>query len=86
MAIRKRILARHPICVECIGIGNVTKDSISTIVDHVVSLAEGGTNDDSNLVGMCRDHHDRKTQAEAARAQGRTYRPKVRIGRAGWPE
>lgn len=83
---RARILARDPICRECIRQGKVTKSSISTIADHVINLADGGTNDDENFEGLCKMHSDEKTAREAAKAQGREP-PKVRprIGLDGWP-
>ena len=33
-------------------------------LDHIKPLAEGGTNDRSNLQGLCGRHHDEKTRAE----------------------
>lgn len=85
-AIRARILARDPICCECRARGKVTAASVSTIVDHIKGLAEGGSNDDANLQGLCHDCHDRKTGAEAARARGRRApRERVGIGVDGWP-
>ncbi len=68
MAIRKRILARDPTCRECRKHG---RTALAIVVDHVKGLAEGGTDDEDNLQGLCGDCHDAKTAAEAARAQGR---------------
>lgn len=83
---RARILARDTICRECIRQGKVTKSSVSVIADHVINLAEGGTNDDENFEGLCKRHSDQKTQAEAARAQGRAApRTRPAIGPDGWP-
>ena len=43
---------------------------LATEVDHLVNLAEGGARYDwSNLQSLCSDHHEVKTQAEAARAR-----------------
>jgi 5-methylcytosine-specific restriction protein A len=41
-------------------------------VDHVISIANGGTWDEENLQSLCKDHHDAKTAAErVARAERR---------------
>lgn len=53
--IRKRILQRDPVCTTpgC--------DQPSTEVDHLTPLAQGGTNADNNLQGLCKPCHSRKT-------------------------
>jgi 5-methylcytosine-specific restriction enzyme A len=40
-------------------------------LDHVENLAEGGSDDLSNVAWMCRPHHLAKTLAEAARGRRR---------------
>lgn len=84
-AIRKRILARDPICRECLRKGTVNRYSVSTIVDHIVPLFEGGSNDDSNLEGQCQQHGKEKTARESARARGIKYRERSAVGVDGWP-
>lgn len=60
---------------------------MSTRLEHVIPLSEGGTNDDDNLEGWCEDHANAKTQAEAARAKGdRAPRVTARINPDGWPD
>jgi len=45
-------------------------EETATDVDHILPLWVGGTNDDSNLEGLCPGCHKRKTSAEAkARAK-----------------
>lgn len=63
-AIRLRILRRDPWCMAC-------GDRRSTIADHVVPAAEGGTDDISNGQGLCKPCHDAKTAAERARGLAR---------------
>lgn len=58
--IRARILDRDPVCKAC-GLSD------STDVDHIVPRREGGTEDDSNLQGLCHPCHSRKTAIEDGR-------------------
>ena len=50
---RKRVLARFPFCVYCGGPFEDRHDRTAT-VDHVIPVSQGGTTEDSNLVGCCR--------------------------------
>lgn len=54
-AIRARILKRDPIC------GELGCTARSSQVDHIIPKSRGGSDQDSNLRGMCRRHHSRKT-------------------------
>ena len=55
-------------CVACLAEG---KQTSAIQVDHKTPLWRGGSNDPSNLQGLCKDHHDEKTAREAAeRARG----------------
>jgi len=53
-----------PLCVECAKVGIVR---LWDKLDHIVPLEEGGTNDPSNLQGLCDEHHDAKTELERRR-------------------
>ena len=64
------------LCQVCLAKGRVTA---GTQVDHIVSKAQGGTDDDDNLQTICRDCHATKTITE----QGKKRKP--RIGLDGWP-
>lgn len=61
VARRERMLARFPVCVMCEaeGIYRPTDE-----IDHVVPLHRGGADDETNLQGLCREHHDAKSLAE----------------------
>ena len=63
-SIRRRILAAYPMCAAC-------HVAPSTIADHVIPVAEGGTDDIDNGQGMCAACHNRKTRAEIARGRAR---------------
>ncbi len=65
---RDRLFSDHPLCVECERLGRVT---LATQRDHITPLAEGGTDDDSNVQGLCRPCHEAKTQRESARGRHR---------------
>jgi len=63
-ALRLTVLASEVQCYLC---GAWAHDD--DIVDHVVPLAAGGTDDRDNLRRCCRTCHARKTAHEAARAR-----------------
>lgn len=69
MATRERVAMRYGYrCAKCGAVWVSNRDHI----DHIVELADGGTNDDSNLQPLCDvPCHKAKTDAEAkARARG----------------
>jgi 5-methylcytosine-specific restriction protein A len=65
---RRLKLATDPFC-EAPGC-----DSVATEVDHVVSMARGGTHDPTNLKSLCKPCHSRKTNAMDG-GLGRTLTP-----------
>lgn len=67
-ALRAELFARNPLCAECERQGRVT---LATQRDHVISLEEGGTDDDSNVQGLCPACHEAKSKAERIRGQRR---------------
>lgn len=76
MAIRQEVLRLNPYCVHCQANKRL---KLADEVDHKIPLDQGGTDDYSNLQGLCREHHYKKTQQE----QGKTYKSK--ISRSGIP-
>lgn len=65
--LRESILARDPVCRLCGRVWSVT-------VDHVVPKAAGGSDDDSNLQGLCDACHVAKTGGDAQAGKGRQRR------------
>lgn len=66
---RDRVLDRDGrLCQPCKAAGRLT---LADQVDHVVPLAEGGSDDDSNLQAICGGCHKAKTHAEATRGRKR---------------
>lgn len=66
-ALRSRLLRAKPLCVMCDAQGRVRA---ATELDHVVALVNGGTNDESNLQGLCAECHDIKTRTDLGQRVG----------------
>ncbi|ARL87612.1 HNH endonuclease [Burkholderia pseudomallei] len=67
--LRREVLARdNGLCVPCRKKGRIAR---AVAVDHIVSKAEGGTDEHANLQSICKPCHDAKTATEAARGRGR---------------
>lgn len=64
--INRAFLDANPLCVRCAAQHRITA---ATRRDHIVPLAEGGTEDPSNLQALCDPCHDAKTAAEARRGR-----------------
>lgn len=70
-----RLRRGNPLCVHCEQDGVVAE---ATEWDHIIPLSEGGIDHESNLQGLCREHHVAKSRTEAKqRFTARGY--KVRI-------
>ena len=65
---RARLFAQEPWCRRCRAAGRQT---IATIRDHLVPLAEGGRDDDRNVQPLCRSCSDAKTHHERQRGRER---------------
>ena len=66
---REAVMKRDQyLCQLCKQMGRITE---STEMDHIVNVAEGGTDDESNLQSLCTPCHDAKSQAEARRGMAR---------------
>lgn len=52
--IRDRYVSSHPLCEMCLKEGRYVPVEE---VHHIVPLSEGGTNDESNLMSLCRSCH-----------------------------
>ena len=63
---RTRLFQRSPLCVLCLAKG-ITR--AATIRDHVVPLAEGGSDDETNEQAICLECHAFKTQQESQRGR-----------------
>lgn len=54
--IRNAYAAKHPYCEQCFAEGRMV---MMEHVHHIKPLAEGGTNDESNLISLCKSCHSR---------------------------
>ena len=69
---RAELFRRNPLCVNCER-NVITR--LATERDHIINLAEGRTDDPSNMQGLCKPCHQAKTHSESNRARGVTNRP-----------
>ena len=54
--IRSRYAAAHPLCEMCARDGRLTPVEE---VHHILPVTKGGTNDESNLMSLCRSCHNK---------------------------
>ena len=67
---REQKRVENPLCVACQAEGFVR---LWDVLDHTIPLEEGGTNAESNLQGLCHEHHDAKTERERLRGIKRAW-------------
>lgn len=72
VALRKRLRAEQPLCSRCLEKGRITA---TRELHHKVPLSIGGSNDPSNMEGLCVDCH----------LETHMGRPIRIIGVDGWP-
>ena len=82
---RRRRLGRHNgLCWRCLGEGRwkargYKRVSVATIVNHIIPLAHGGSDEDGNTENLCRPC-DLEVTAEQF-----GHKHKQAIGADGWP-
>ena len=54
--IRDRYVHKHPLCEQCLKAGRYVAVEE---VHHIIPLADGGTNEESNLMSLCRSCHEK---------------------------
>jgi 5-methylcytosine-specific restriction enzyme A len=58
----------HPLCAECARQGRVRA---AEEIDHVIALADGGSDTDDNVQGLCLPCHVAKSTREREQRRGR---------------
>jgi 5-methylcytosine-specific restriction protein A len=66
---RKRLFELEPLCRHCMELADRVEPAV--IRDHIIPLAEGGTEDDTNIQPLCQACSDRKTAEESKRGMKR---------------
>lgn len=65
---RQALFAEEPLCRPCRKAGRLV---VATIRDHIIPIAEGGTDEPENTQPLCQGCSDVKTRAEAERGRQR---------------
>jgi 5-methylcytosine-specific restriction protein A len=73
---RRRRLRAEPLCRDCKEKGLITA---ATVPDHIVPLARGGTDNDSNIRCLCDSCHKLRTAEQFG------FKQKQAAGPDGWP-
>jgi len=63
---RREVLTAEPFCRHCLENG---LHVASEVVDHIINLAAGGSDDRDNKQALCTPCHDAKTLSEARRGR-----------------
>jgi 5-methylcytosine-specific restriction protein A len=64
------------LCEDCEAEGRYIP---ATIVDHIIPLAHGGSDEDDNTRNLCKRHNEKRTAEQFG------FKAKVEIGADGWP-
>lgn len=72
----RRLQRTNGLCEDCLVRNMVTPASV---VDHIIPLALGGEDTDSNTRNLCDPHHAKRTAEQFG------HKAKVEIGTDGWP-
>lgn len=78
--VRQRTLRKqrtHYLCEMCLAKGRTEP---ATVVDHIIPLSKGGSDEDSNTRNLCRQCH-----LEVTAEQFGLRKPRQPIGADGWP-
>jgi 5-methylcytosine-specific restriction enzyme A len=70
--VRARLFAEQPLCVMCLA-QRPEVISLAVIRDHVIPLAEGGADDETNEQPLCQACSDAKSSREATRGRRRAW-------------
>lgn len=86
VAQRKRRLQRtNGLCERCLGLNRwqgkgIGRVSVATVVNHIIPLVHGGSDEDGDTENLCRDCDLIVTAEQFG------YKQKQAIGADGWPQ
>lgn len=72
----RRMRRTHGLCEDCLVEG---RSIPASVVDHIVPLAHGGSDEDENTRNLCDPCHAKRTAEQFG------HRQKQEIGADGWP-
>lgn len=67
----RRLRRTHGLCEDCLAKG---RTEVAAVVDHIIPLALGGSDDDANTRNLCKHHADIRTAEQFG------HRVKVKSG------
>ncbi len=70
--ISKLFLSKHPLCQQCEKLGKLTP---ATETHHIKPIAEGGSDEDDNLMALCKSCHSRFTIGETLGKWSPLFKP-----------
>jgi 5-methylcytosine-specific restriction protein A len=62
--LRRRVFAEQPVCAICAATRPWHLQGMSVELDHIVPVSQGGTDERSNVRGICAEHHREKSASE----------------------
>lgn len=72
----RRLKLTHGLCEDCAA---EKRTEVATVVDHIIPLSQGGSDEDDNTRNLCNEHHTLRTAEQFG------LKRKARIGNDGWP-
>lgn len=73
---RRRMERTHWLCEHCLREG---RTEAAKVVNHIIPLTHGGSDEDDNTENLCKRHDDIATAKQFG------FKPKAEIGLDGWP-
>ena len=74
--LRRQRLSQEPLCRDCKAQGKYTA---ATVPDHIIPLAQGGTDTNDNIRCLCEYHHQLRTAEQFG------HRKRMQVGLDGFP-